>query len=85
MLGFILGAATVLTIGAAVICYVNGKINKEKVKEQMRLKKIKNAFVSKVDRCNNTVKMTDLESGNEIIIQGDDISYNIYESQTIYA
>ncbi|MDE5763733.1 MAG: hypothetical protein K2I00_02060 [Ruminococcus sp.] len=84
----ILGVAGVLLAGTAVatVCYVIGKINKQKIQEQMIKEGFSNMMVTSINKSSNEVKLSDLDSDMEIIIKGDDgVSNEIYEDQVIYA
>lgn len=78
MLGWILlGLAAVGTIIAVTI---------ELLQDAMRERGVESAVVEQIDRCNNRVKLRDLEdSWYTFTVEGDEVSDEIYHGQTIYA
>lgn len=84
MLGWIiagiLGAAAV----GAIIVYVTGTINRNKIKEKMREQGVKNAIIDSINNCDNVVSLCDIENDTQYEIHGDDIDYNIDEGDVIY-
>lgn len=84
MLGWIiagiLGAAAV----GAIIVYVTGTINRNKIKEKMREQGVKNAIIDSINNCDNVVSLRDIENDTQYEIHGDDIDYNIDEGDVIY-
>lgn len=73
-------------VGAAVIgIVIYGLITKQRIRERLaqRSEAISRVIVSAVDRCNNVVKLTDLDSNNTIEVKGDGISYDIQQNDVI--
>lgn len=88
MLGLILrglmlaaGAAAI----AAIVIYIHGTITKDKIREELRAKGIdEDMLIKEINRCENTISLEELDGNKPVEIRGDDISYDLYEGETIY-
>ena len=75
MLGWILLG---LAVGVAIAITV------EVLQEEMQERGVESAVVERIDRCNNRVKLRDLEDWCTFTVEGE-ASDEIYEGQVIYA
>lgn len=82
MLGWILLGLASVAVGVIVI---SGVVDKGKLRMQMRAHGMQEAVITQIDACRNVVKLEDLNSDNTIEIQGDDLSYDLEEYDTIIA
>lgn len=80
LLGWALAAAFL----AAIVIVIHGMITEEKIRQELKDRCLDNAFVKKIDACENTITLEEFESGRKIEIQGDSISDDIYEDDVIY-
>lgn len=80
MLGWILAGIAMLAVGVIVI---SGMITKDRLREQLKSRNLKSAFVKSIDRCTNTVKLEDLYSDETLEIQGDDVDSELRLHQRI--
>ena len=71
MLGWILLGMAAVAVGVIVI---SGIVDKSSIKEQMEERDIEDLLITKINTCNNTVKLRDLWSDETIEIQGDYIA-----------
>lgn len=80
MLGWILLGLLTATVGVIVI---SGVVTKNRIKEKMREKEIEKVLIEQIDRCRNTAKLKDLDSGDTIEIQGDELDDELEEYDII--
>lgn len=80
LIGAVLGAAVV----GVIAIYISGRITKERIKQELAQKNVQEAVITCIDNCTNVISMKDLNSDQEYEIHGDEISNDLYESQTIY-
>ena len=89
MLGRILLGLATIAVGALAVSLivktVRGIINKRKVENLARSENMRRVIIDSVNRTTNRVKITDLDSKRQMQIDGDDIDYDIYEGEVIYA
>lgn len=83
MLGWIIGALLGAAAITAIIIVVSGIIDKQKIQDKMREQGVSDALVEKINNCENVVRLKDLDSDQTYEIQGDDVSYSLYEGQVI--
>ena len=82
MLGWILLGLATAEVGVIVI---SGMITKSRLKEKMREKGMKEALITEINNCTNTVKLEDLYSDDTLEIRGDEVDYELDEYDTIMA
>lgn len=82
MLGWILLGLATAAVGVIVI---SGMITKSRLKEKMREKGMKEALITEINNCTNTVKLEDLYSDDTLEIRGDEVDYELDEYDTIMA
>lgn len=83
-----LGLALQLLLVAAVVTiviYIYGTITRAKLKKKLREKEISETIITEIDRCDNIVRLEDLDSDKKIEVRGDDVSYSLDEGDYIYA
>lgn len=73
-----------LCVGAIITVVVIGEITKAKAKQKMAENGLKNAMVEAVYHNTNEVKLKDLDSGQEMMVQGDGISSELRVGTKIY-
>lgn len=78
---WLLGA---LCVGALITVSVVGTINKEKARQKLQQNQMNDAIVEAVNRNTNEVKLKDLKSGQEMLIQGDAVSSELRVGSKIY-
>lgn len=83
MIGWILAGLAAAATVSAIVIVIRGVITKNRIREKMREEGIRRMIVQKVDECSNIVKLEDLNSDKTIEIQGDGISSEIDEYDTI--
>lgn len=76
---------TLFAVGTAIVCTISGEINKSKLMKTMKENGFQDAFVKMIDKCSNTITLEDLKNHNEIKIQGDSISDDLYESEELFS
>lgn len=82
----IIGGIIAAIAATAIVIYVTGILNRQKVEDVMRSKNVENALIKNIDRCTNVMTLEDLDSGNTYEIKGaDEISYDVDEGDRIYA
>lgn len=81
---FLLGAAA-LAAAVFLTVYVVGQINRSSLEQKLRSKNIKKAIIKEIDRCNNVVKLKDLDNDRTLEVRGDSVSLELYEGQLIYS
>ncbi len=84
MLGWILGGLLAAAAVAVIVVTISGSINKKRIEEVMRNNGIKDALIEEIDRCDNVVKLSDLDSDKEIEIHGDDVSNRLKEYDMVF-
>lgn len=82
MLGWILLGLAAVAVGVIII---DGIVTKNRIKEKMRERGIKDAIIIEVDNCENKIKLKDLHSSDELEIQGDELDYDIKRYNVINA
>lgn len=82
MLGWILLGLATAAVGVIVI---SGMVTKNRIKEKMRERGMKEAIITEINNCTNTVKLEDLESDDTLEIRGDELDYELDEYDTITA
>ena len=82
LLGTLLLGALAVGVAAYV---VKGIIDKNKLKEAMRDKEFREAWIDTVDRVAKKVKLKDVRSGNYLEVQGDGVAPDIHEGDRIFA
>ena len=79
LLGVAAGAAV-----AAVCIYVHGKITAKKLQREMAKRNIQQFLIREIDKCDNVIKLSDIDNENEFIIRGDSIDRKLKEGIIIY-
>ncbi len=82
MFWWLLGA---IAACALITVVVSGIIDKEKAKKKMAENQMKNAIVEAVNKNTNEVKLKDLGSGQEMVIQGDGVSSELRVGLKLYS
>lgn len=82
MLGWILLGLAAAAVGVIVI---SGIVSKSRIKEKMRENGIKDAIITEINNCTNTVKIEDLYGDKTLEIRGDDLDDELEEDDVIYA
>lgn len=82
MLGWILLGLATVAVGVIVI---SGIVTKNRIKEKLRERGLKDALITSIDSCTNTVKLEDLYSDKTLEIRGDGIDDELDEFITISA
>lgn len=80
MLGWILLGLATAAVGVIVI---SGMVTKSRIREKMREKGMKEAIITEINNCTNTVKLEDLYSDDILEIRGDELDYELDEYDTI--
>ena len=84
LLGFLIRSALLAAAVSTIAIVISGIITKEKPQQELRASRMFNgAIIDKINNCTNTMTLHDLQNGNEIEVQGDDIDYSLYEGQVI--
>ncbi len=82
MLGWILLGLVTAAVGVIVI---SGMVTESRIKEKMRENGMKEAIITEINNCTNTVKLEDLYSDDTLEIRGDELDYELDEYDTITA
>lgn len=82
MLGWILLGLAAAAVGVVVI---SGIVSKNRIKEKMRENGIKDAIITEINNCTNTVKLESLYGDETLEIRGDDLDDELEEEDVIYA
>lgn len=82
MLGWILLGLAAAAVGVVVI---SGIVSKNRIKEKMRENGIKDAIITEINKCSNTVKLESLYGDETLEIRGDDLDDELEEDDVIYA
>lgn len=77
MIGWIIGGMIVATTAMVIVIKVKGIIDRQKLREEMREREIKNAVIEQVNRCENVVRVKDMDTGIQYDVKGNDISNGI--------
>lgn len=80
MLGWILLGLATAAVGVVVI---SGIVSKSRIREKMRDRGMKEALITEINNCTNTVKLEDLYSEKTLEIRGDDLDYELEEYDTV--
>ncbi|MCM1251674.1 MAG: hypothetical protein NC321_02550 [Clostridium sp.] len=81
MLGWILLGIATAAVGVVII---SGIVTKNRIKEKLRERGIKEAMITEINKCTNTVKLEELGSEKIIEIRGDDLDSELDEYDTIF-
>jgi len=74
-----------LIIGGIVALITAGAtITVSAIKKEMRKKGISGCIVDLINRCDNTIKLNDLDSNVTFKMKGESISDELYEGECIY-
>ena len=82
MLGWILLGLATAAVGVIVI---SGMVTKKRIQEKMREKGMREALITEINNCTNTVKREALDSEDTMEIRGDELDYELSEYDTITA
>lgn len=82
MLGWILLGLATVAVGVIII---SGVVTKNRIREKLRENGIKDALITSINSCTNTVKLEDLNSDKTLEIRGDDLDDELDEYITISA
>lgn len=82
MLGWVLLGLAAVTAGIIVI---SGMVTKNRIKEKMRERGIKDAILTGIDNCDNTVKLENLLGGETLEIRGDELDDDLKKYDIITA
>ena len=82
MLGWILLGLATAAVGVIVI---SGMVTKKRIQEKMREKGMREALITEINNCTNTVKLEALDSEDTMEIRGDELDYALSEYDTITA
>lgn len=83
MLGWIIGGLLTAAAITAIVIYINGKITKEKLEEELRKRNIKMVIAKEINKCTNTMTFEDFEN-NTYEVHGDSIADDIEEGDIIW-
>ena len=83
LVGVAIGVAAGATV-AAVCIYIDGKITEKKMRKEMAKESIKQVLIKEIDKCDNVVKLSDMESEREFVIRGDRIDRKLKKGDVIY-
>lgn len=72
-------------IGGAVGAIIDGIINRQRLREIAQSRDLRKSIVRSINRCDNIVKLEDLESGKCLTVQGDGIADDVRLNGIIYA
>ncbi len=81
ILDILLGVAAIVI---DVITIVVDMITKAILKDKMKDEKFESAVIEMVNRCDNVVKLKDLDSDKVIEVHGQDIDSDIYQGDRLY-
>lgn len=81
ILDILLGVAAIVI---DVITIVVDMITKAILKDKMKDEKLESAVIEMVNRCDNVVKLKDLDSDKVIEVHGQDIDSDIYQGDRLY-
>lgn len=81
ILDILLGVAAIVI---DVITIVVDMITKAILKDKMKDKNLESAVIEMVDRCDNVVKLKDLDSDKVLEVHGQDIDSDIYQGDRLY-
>lgn len=82
MLGWILLGLATAAVGVIVI---SGIVTKNRIKEKLRERGIRDGLITSINNCTNTVKLEDLYSDKTLEIRGDELDDELDEYITISA
>lgn len=82
-LGWIIGGLLTAAAITAIVIYINGKITREKLEEELRKRNIKMAIAREINKCTNTMTFEDFED-NTYEVHGDSIDDDIEEGDVIW-
>jgi hypothetical protein len=83
MIGWIIGGIIAAAAVSAIVVYVVGIIDKNKLKAEMK-GKLTGFLVTEINRSINTVKLEDLNSDDTYEVIGDYVSYDVSAGEKYY-
>lgn len=81
MLGWVLLGLAAAAVGVIVI---SGMVTKSRIKEKLRANGLKDAMITAINTCTNTVTLEEFCSDKKIEIRGDSLDDELYEYETIF-
>lgn len=80
----IIGGIIAAVVASAIVIYVNGIINRNKLKDALSSKNVRGAIVKQIDNCSNVVTLEDLDSDQQYEVHGDGVDYSLDNGEIIY-
>ncbi len=84
ILDILLGVADIIFDVITMVVEVIDMITKAILKDKMKDEKFESAVIEMVNRCDNVVKLKDLDSDKVIEVHGQDIDSDIYQGDRLY-